>query len=291
MKTKKIQILRKIAPAILSGFISIGANAQKLPGVQPAIGLRAPANIKIDGKTTEWDDKFQAHNRATDIFYTLSNDDTHLYLIVQATVPDVINKIIGGGITFTIQKSGKKDDKGGISITYPIFTRDNRPALGINRTVSIENGVTKTQTTQDALTDSVIAVRNKQLADKSKYVGVSGIPGIDSLISVYNENGIRTGQAINSKAAYTYELAIDLKTLGISAADAPKFAYHIMLNGLAKPVMTVKIQNADGTVTTNTSAVQSPEASDMIAKMMAAMGGGDLFSPTDFWGEYTLARK
>jgi len=275
---------------ILITIIPFAVNAQKLPAVQQ-VSVYTPTSIKVDGKATEWDDKFQAYNRATDIFYTLSNDDSHLYLTVQATVPDVINKIIGGGITLTIQKSGKKVDKDGISITYPIFTKDNRPQLGISRRISVENGVTKTETSQDALTDSVIAVRNKQLADKSKYIGIIGIPGVDSLISVYNENGIKTGQAINNKGAYTYELSVDLKTLGISANDASKFAYHITLNGLGRPQMTIKVQNADGTVVTNSSAAQSPEASDMIAKMTAAMNAGGLFAPTDFWGEYTLAGK
>jgi len=283
--------LKSILPVFLM-TLSFAANAQKLPAVQPSTGFRAPANIRIDGKTTEWDNTFQANNHATDIFYTMANDDTRLYLVVQCTVPDVISKIIGGGITLTIQKSGKKTDKDGISITYPIFTKDNRPSLGISRKISVENGVTKTETTGDVLTDSVIAARNKQLADKSKFIGISGIPGLDSLISVYNENGIKTGQAINNKGAYTYELSVDLKTLGISAADASKFAYHITLNGLGKPQMTIKIQNADGTTATNNSAVaQSPEVSDMIAKMTAAMGGGGLFSATDFWGEYTLAKK
>ena len=279
--------------SILLVSIAITSFAQKLPAVQPSTGFRAPANIKIDGKTTEWDNTFQANNHATDIFYTMANDDTHLYLVVQSTVPDVINKIIGGGITLTIQKSGKKTDKDGISITYPIFSRDNRPSLGIARKMTIENGVTTTETSPDLLTDSVITARNKQLADKSKFIGISGIPGLDSLISVYNENGIKTGQAINNKGAYTYELSVDLKTLGISSDDASKFAYHITLNGLGKPQMTIKMQNSDGTTVTNSQATmaQSPEVADMINKMMASMGGGTLFSPTDFWGEYTLAKK
>jgi len=268
------------------------ASAQKLPSVQPSTGFRAPANVKIDGKTTEWDNTFQANNHATDLFYTMANDDTHLYLVVQTTVPDVISKIIGGGITLTIQKSGKKTDKDGIAITYPIFTKDNRPMLGISRKISIENGVTKTESSEDVLTDSVIAARNKQLADKSKYIGVTGIPGLDSLISVYNTDGIKTGQAINNKSAYTYELSVDLKTLGISADDAAKFAYHITLNGLGKPQMTIRMQNSDGTTVTNAPNMpQSPEVADMMAKMQAALNGGGLFSSTDFWGEYTLAKK
>lgn len=53
--------------------------AQKLPGVQTS-SLWAPENLKIDGKTTEWNGTFQAYNKAADIFYTISNDDKNIGL-------------------------------------------------------------------------------------------------------------------------------------------------------------------------------------------------------------------
>lgn len=48
---------------LLYGF-SVGA--QKLPNLQQS-SMRAPANIKIDGKPIEWG-QYQAYNRATEIF-------------------------------------------------------------------------------------------------------------------------------------------------------------------------------------------------------------------------------
>lgn len=88
---------------ILTVIISFAANAQKLPTVQKS-SLRAPSNIKIDGETTEWGDKFQAYNTATDIFYTMANDDRGLYLVVQSGDPKIIQRLTGG-ITLTIQKN------------------------------------------------------------------------------------------------------------------------------------------------------------------------------------------
>jgi len=117
-----------ILSSLLLGSACLSTNAQKLPNVQTA-SLRAPANTKIDGKPTEWDNKFQAYNHATEVYYTLANDDDKLYLVVQATDRQIINKIIGGGVTFTVQKSGKKNDKGGISITYPLFAPRDRPMV------------------------------------------------------------------------------------------------------------------------------------------------------------------
>jgi len=76
-------------------FLMIGffANAQKLPEVQ-TVNLRAPAGIKIDGKPTEWDSKFQAYNKSTNAFYTIANDDDNLYklriymLLIKFSVPE-----------------------------------------------------------------------------------------------------------------------------------------------------------------------------------------------------------
>jgi len=286
MKRSHIKSYKAILTVLFLIIVS-QANAQKLPNVQTA-SLRAPANIKIDGKTTEWDNNFQAYNRATEVFYTLSNDDNYLYLTVQATIPEVISKIIGGGITFTMQKSGKKVDKDGMSITYPIFTKDNRPFLGISMRMSMENGVMKSESTMPPMNDSTINARNAQLREKSKYIGVTGIGKLDSMISVYNEDGIKTAEAINNKGAYTYELAIDLKLLGLSANDLSKFAYHMVLNGLGKPGnMTIKIAGGDGSA--ESKAAAEAATSELMSKLAAA--NGNTFSPTDFWGEYTLAKK
>ena len=41
----------------------LSANAQKLPNTQET-SLRAPANLKVDGKPTEWNNQFQAYNKA-----------------------------------------------------------------------------------------------------------------------------------------------------------------------------------------------------------------------------------
>lgn len=278
---------RKSILFILLAGACLTAAAQKLPNVQPT-GVRAPENIKIDGKTTEWDNQFKAYNHATDVFYTLSNDDTHLYLTIQATESSIISKIMGGGITFTVQKSGKKNDKDGVSITYPIFDKKDRPSAGMKMRMTMENGVSKTETSSDPVTDSAIIARNKQLDEKSKVIGVTGIPGLDTLISVYNEDGIKTGERFNKTGAYTYELSVDLKLLGISVADASKFAYHIRLNGISSfGTPTIKIQGGDGS---QASAAATAAATEQVmAKLNAMMGPAA--TPTDFWGEYTLVKK
>ena len=54
----------KITAILFAGLtiIALPAHAQKLPKVQKT-SIRAPENIKIDGKANEWDNKYQAFNR------------------------------------------------------------------------------------------------------------------------------------------------------------------------------------------------------------------------------------
>ncbi|MGZ3755020.1 MAG: hypothetical protein ACXVAY_17090 [Mucilaginibacter sp.] len=284
MKKREINT-KPVVAGLVFAILSLGAMAQKLPNVQQA-SLRAPADVKIDGKTTEWNNQLQAYNHATDIFYTVSNDDDHLYLTVKATEQAIINKIINGGVTFAINTSGKKNDKGAISITYPIFDRKNRPVF--NKTIS-KSDMEKRLGTSAALTDSAMAARNGLLSEKSKLVAVTGIPSVDTLLSVYNEDGIKTAELFDNQGAYTYELAIDLKKLGLDINNPAKFAYHITLNG--SPLLNFKTTSDGG----GSAAVYSVSAAPVGSALLDAKISLDLMqsssSPTDFWGEYILAKK
>ena len=56
------QRLPKAAVAFCLVVMTSPALAQKLPGVQEK-GLHVPSGLKIDGKTAEWDNPFQAFNK------------------------------------------------------------------------------------------------------------------------------------------------------------------------------------------------------------------------------------
>lgn len=258
---------------IAGGLIT--ANAQKLPNVQQA-SVHVPANIKIDGKALEWNNTFRAYNHATDIFYTVSNDDNNLYLTAQATDRVVINKIISGGISFTITTPGKKNDKGGVSITYPVFEKGAKPVLSINNKLELEHPAAPS-----LQPDSIVTVNNNRFADKSKLVMVTGIKGIDTLISIYNENNIKTAARFDNKMAYTYELSVPLKYIETLLTDHLKFAYHITLNGESKLIKRPAGNDA--------LSVQDPISAAKLNAELAAVGQSN--APTDFWGEYTLAKK
>jgi hypothetical protein len=249
----------------LIAFILIAASlstyAQKLPGKQE-VSVRAPVDIKIDGKATEWGDKFQAYNKATDIYYTLSNDDENIYLVVQAKYHDVADKILRGGITLTINHTFAKKDNAPVAITYPIFSGSGQSDV-TNMLSRKENEKREANNSGVPAIDDM----NKILDARAKTIRILGInPITDKEISVYNQEGIKAVSQFDKTLVYTYELAIPLKYLALPGGG---FSYNIKINGpedVAAPHTTAGGPPPPPMMTTST-------------------------VPTDFWGEYTLAKK
>ncbi len=266
--------------------VNIKDKSPKLPNIQQ-ISLRAPDKFKIDGKATEWKNQFQAYNKATNIYYTLANDDKYLYLTVQATDPGVINKILGGGAIFSINRSEKKDFKDAMRITYPMLKDSGKMVklavnFGAMPKIILGSHVSEMQA------DSFMNINNNLIGNKLKMIMVTGIKGIDTLISIYNADGIKAAGAFDNKMAYTYELAISLKQLGFSAADDVKFAYNIKLPGVYTPFAAggdISVIAPNGQPVTFTFGTYKP------ARTPGNPTGLNIFAPTDFWAEYILAKK
>jgi hypothetical protein len=233
-------------------------NAQKLPRVQ-AGNMHVPSNVKIDGNITEWG-QFQAFNKATDINYSVANDNENLYLVVQATIPDVISRILNGGITVSVVPSGKKDDKGAPNISYPVSAPGNKVSIYLRNKSTIN-------------ADSLMNIKNRAMETKHKIIRTSNITGVDTLISVYNTDNIRVAERFDSNLYYNYELAIPLKYLGITASNAAKFAYHIKINEVEQSEIEI-----------------TRDAQQRVIRVVASRNSVTGQPATDFWGEYTLAK-
>jgi hypothetical protein len=269
--------------------VAIKAKRGELPEIQQ-ISLRAPAKVKIDGKANEWNNDFHAYNHRTDIFYSIANDDDNLYLVIQAADPKAINKIVGGGITFTIQRSLKQNYTNSASITYP-FYQITKGDIGVSFNLFDPKNSPVDTTTHDATV--MRNNHNLQLGHLCKWIRITGIPGFDTLISVYNEDGIRATGMFDLRERYTFELKVPLKSLSLSVNEETKFAYHIQLNG-ANPYGPDPIPPWPGPPILT----MPPMGSVMIVHRTSPVpprGGlraGPIQSaPTDFWAEYTLAKK
>ncbi len=275
-------------PAIILStalLVTASAIAQKLPGVQE-VSVRAPANIKVDGKLTEWNNQFQAYNKATEIFYTISNDDDKLYLTVQATDLDIIMKIIEGGVTLTINGAGKMKDQEGVAITYPVLNKKLFPETG--PAINIDKPESWTA-------DSFIVVLNRELITKATDIQVVGVREISNhMLSIYNPEGIKVSALFDNKTVLTYELAVPLKHLGLSVNES--LVYNIKLNGMGYDGTFKTLNQGFRHLRTKVyqrlrSGARPALADDGINLTFVGPNVPlvvQMISPTDFWGEYKL---
>lgn len=259
----------------------------------------APADVKVDGRINEWEDHFQAYNKSTRLYYTVSNNDKYLFLAVTSTDASNNNKIIAGGITFTINTAGKKKEKNAYSLTFPIVARGARGQRG-QRGGSARAG----RPQGNEIDTAAVSASRKRLIASSKEIKVFGFKDMtDSLISIYNEYGIKTAIGYDSLGNYSYELAIPLKMMELSADQVQEIAYNIKVNGLTGMGGNGPREgNAGGG-----GGSFGAEGGGFGGGGSRGGGGGrgngggagrgtsqdmaDLTSPTDFWAKYTLAKK
>lgn len=281
--------------------------SQKLKEVQET-SILAPATVKIDGALGEWNDTFQAYNKATKLYYTLSNDDKNLYLVIKSTDPMNNNKITAGGITLAINSDDKKKEKDAYSLTYPAvkpFSRNMRgggfggpggPGGGGGvRTMSfIGGGPGGPGGPGGTITidSNMVKAAHERTIAAAKEIKISGFKSItDSLISIYNEYGIKAAINYDAKNNFTYELRIPLSTMGMSTNNPKEFAYNVKVNGLVLPNMPGMDEMMGG------GGPGGPPGGGMRSiTINGGPGGGmgsfqDMISPSDFWGKYTLAKK
>ncbi|MES2275722.1 MAG: hypothetical protein V4592_06855 [Bacteroidota bacterium] len=292
--------------------VALQALAQdaKLPNVQAGTGVLAPP-IKVDGNLKEWNDSFQAYNKQTKLFYTISNDDQLLYLVVKSTDTQNNNKIAAGGISFILNTDGKKKDKDAFKFTYPIVVRAARPdgdrggdgprgGGGFGG----DGGRGGFGGRNEAPDSATLAARHKQTIDAAKEIKVLGFKDIaDSLLSVYNEYGIKAAIGYDAKGNYTYELAIPLKLLSLNPGDNKEIAYNLKVNGITMPAFMQRNDGGgnaggqggfggggDGGGRGGQGGGNGPGGQGGFGGP-GGPGGSDMFSPTDIWGKYILAKK
>lgn len=287
--------MNRIYYTLLMFFLSISLKAQRTPDIQTT-ALNAPPKLRIDGKANEWGESFAADNKRTSLLYSLANDDKNLYLVIKGVGMANLNKIMLGGITFNINLDGKKKEKESLSITYPLVKRQARGQGGGRQTGGGQarggfgGGGQNRTTLTTAQRDSISLVNHKAQLATVKEIKVSGFKSItDTLISIYNEYGVKAAASFDDKGALIYELAIPLSLLELSIDKPKEFAYQLKVNGL---VMT-GFGGAGGGGNNRGGGGGGRVA--IGGGGFGGNGGGnnmqDIMSPTDFWGKYTLIKK
>jgi hypothetical protein len=287
----------KITASVVLISVNLIANAQKLSSVQE-VGVLPPANIKIDGKLNEWNDTFQAYNKSTMLYYTLANDDKNLYLAIKCSSQVASSKIIAGGISFIVNSAGKKSDKDAGIVIFPVANISG----GLDLARSIKPvGATGGPTAIDTIETNIL---HKEAISAAKEVKLQGIKEItDSVVSVYNDYGIKAALNYDAKWNLVYELAIPIKYLNIK--EGVPFAYSIKLNG----IQTNNNQPVAPSLSTGGGAIGNPDRDTRVQTVTfvpttvgpGSAGGRGATSPmddmqsmtypTDFWGKYILVKK
>lgn len=282
--------------------ITSSLQAQKLPSVQEA-SIYAPAVVKADARLTEWGN-LQAFNKANGLSYTVANDDKNLYLVVKTDDPNIANKISAGGIDLTINTMGKKSPKDAYVISFPMVDPTKLRDQMSSMSGMMRGGPNGPQQPDSA----AIAKMRKQAVSNFKEIKLIGFKDIaDSVISMYNDLGIKAAVTYDDKGALISELIMPLKYMGLTGNNA-EFAYNIRLNGLNINAMMASMG-------INIRALEAAAGAAGGGGGMVVTGGGGGFggggfgggggmprgagmgdmqgmiSPTDFWGKYTLAKK
>jgi hypothetical protein len=323
---------------VLVTALSLHGYAQKLKSIQEA-SVRAPVNIKVDGKLTEWDDTFQAFNPTTSLNYTLSNDDKFLYLAIKSTDQTNSNKIAAAGINFTINTADKKKEKDAFAVIFPMPNKDimtsilpqrggpggGGPGGGGDRGGPPGGGGFGggqggpppgggNPFTLDSTALSKVHAKTIDAAKEIKLVGFKDVP--DSVISIYNEYSFKASIGYDTKGNLTYEVAIPLKSLGLSTDNPKEFYYNLKVNAVQMPDRGNRDRGGqDGGGPPGGGGDRGGQGGGGAGGGGAGGGaGGDGFrgggqggppgggggpfaafqammSSTDFWGKYTLAKN
>jgi len=288
---------------LLLTLLSISAYAQKLNSVQEE-SVWAPINVKIDAKATEWGDTFRAFNKATDIFYTMANDDANLYIVIKSTNQVNNNKILGGGIDITMNTAGKKKEKDAYVIAFPVVDIANLRNQVMQGMRAMRSGGPGGPGGPQAPDSAAIAAMRKKAVSAAKQIKLLGfakdVP--DTLISIYNEYDIKASANFDNKGSLIIEMALPLKYLHLSG-KSEEFAYNIRLNGIQInaifPGASAMMQG--GAPGGGGGGFGGGGGGGGFGGGMPGGGGGgmprgmadfaSMLSPTDFWAKYVLAKN
>lgn len=195
--------------------------SQSLPNIQTK-SQWLPQSINVDGKLLEWNGLSNAYNKATRIKYTIANDTKRLYLAISSEDNTTTAKILSGGIRLSLENA-ETSNKNMVEqvIFFPLT----------NSTYSyVETGWPVK--TFKLLADSVSILQAMTQFKDIKVLGFQSIT--DSIISIYNEYGIKTKLGYASDVL-VYEISIPLYLLNIEAKNLNILKYKVRLNGVPVP--------------------------------------------------------
>jgi len=183
---------------------------------------KAPIDVNVDGKLTEWGDSLALYDIKTKLNYTVANNDTDLYVIAYVTDPKLRRKIMAAGITISVNPEGKKHKT--YSLTYP---------------VPDGSAIFKPHTGDDDGED----IKKPSLL-QSTSIKVAGFKDVESdVITTANTYGFKAAIKLDDKHNMVYETAIPIKMLNIKPGKNDELEINIQVNAIERPT---KSEGAEG---------------------------------------------
>jgi len=288
-------MLKLIFTTLMLLIILSMAHAQKLPNKQE-VSLWAPFDIKIDGRAEEWGNKYQAYNKATEVFYTIANDQDNLYLVIHATKSRIIEKIIEGGVSFIM----KTEHIGNDMVLFPLLSLNKARSILLTAGKSLNEDINSPsamlQKVQPDAYEKIaksIANANKQLTESLKEIKLNGVstvtdtvPNVNpetpyyrflpmrdhhyKIIGIDNKYDIKAMAQFDTDGSLTYELKLPIKYLNNVGNDA-NIDYTITINGRGED--------------------RRPDNIISRSRLDFKMLNEDMETATDFSSQYTFAKK
>jgi hypothetical protein len=255
---------------IISALWLLNATAQKKDLPAPLPMPKAPAGVTIDGQLSEWDASSFIYNDDSKLKYMITSDDSYLYLVADLDQKAIKQKVLGAGITISINTEGKK--KKSYSFSYPLPVTDE--------------------------TLSYVAKQHTRQANAK----TDGFKGVDDNITLPDSHGFSAAFAFRDDGGMGYEVAIPLKALNFKPG-ANSLNINITVNALDKPMSG----SSDASAATSSggggsrgggsrgggSRGGSKASSDASTATTTQKDDtpADLYNATDFWLSYTLPGK
>jgi hypothetical protein len=180
--------------------------------------------ITVDGNTNDWTLPLRFSNESYTLQYSVTNDDTNLYVCVLTSSETTLLRVLRAGMTLYFDPKGEKNKD--FSIAFPIRKQPDPSSYG-NRN---GNPITYTDSKE----------RKENLLQQSDYYNTTGFLNIENGQFAVSDikNGIRLAMKLNNDdSVLVYEVAVPLKNIlpaGLTPKAAAKnFSVAIVLNAPA----------------------------------------------------------
>lgn len=204
-----MKIKRPLLTLVISVSLAFFA-ACSSPLIYTAVWQNKP--VTIDGKATEWKIPLDYFDDKTKLNFTVTNDDTNMYICVRATEDETQRGIVRTGMQIWIDTTGGK--KAQVGIQFPII---DKSAGGVNMSAAHSG--------QSDNMDAANRLKN-HYRDVEKQIRLLGFKNVaDGLAQVPNIYGINACLNWDTNNIMIYEACIPFSTFykkSLSVADSNK---------------------------------------------------------------------